>query len=129
MLASRISAHPRVYTEVDGGTHLDERRNCHPFAIKPIYLLNNLYKRSEACLVAPHKTTERYFFRRQRVHNMGVGDNDSFVEDFGDSFNDEADNWQTTGGRNAAEALDTSLQAPNANDFSNARLIEEVRSL
>lgn len=56
---------------------------------------------------------------------MGTGENEAFMEDFGDTLNDEAD-WQTKTGRNAAEALDTSLQAPNANDFSNARLIEEV---
>lgn len=58
-----------------------------------------------------------------------MGDNnEAFMEDFGDSFNDEGDPYQMKNARNAAEALDTSLQAPNANDFSNARLIEEVRS-
>lgn len=50
----------------------------------------------------------------------------AFMEDFGDALNDEADPYQGKNGRNAAETLDTSLQAPNANDFSNARLIEEV---
>lgn len=60
---------------------------------------------------------------------MGSGDNDAFMEDFGDSLNDEADPWQIKTGRNTAEALDTSLQAPNANDYSNARLIEEVRRM
>lgn len=58
-----------------------------------------------------------------------MGDsNDAFMEDFGDSLlnDEEGDPYQTKSSRNAAEALDTSLQAPNANDFSNARLIEEV---
>lgn len=58
---------------------------------------------------------------------MDTGDSGAFVEDFGDSLNDEDDSCQTKSGRNAMEGLDTSLQAPNANDFSNARLIEEVR--
>lgn len=57
-----------------------------------------------------------------------MGDNDAFMEDFGDSLNDEGDPYQMKTGRNAADALDMSLQAPNANDFSNARLIEEVRN-
>lgn len=57
-----------------------------------------------------------------------MGDNnEAFMEDFEDSLNDEGDPYQMKNARNAAEALDTSLQAPNANDFSNARLIEEVR--
>lgn len=57
-----------------------------------------------------------------------MGDNnEAFMEDFGDSLlNDEGDPYEMKSSRNAAEALDTSLQAPNANDFSNARLIEEV---
>lgn len=57
---------------------------------------------------------------------MGSIDNDAFMEDFADSLNDEADPWQSKSGRHTTEALDTSLQAPSANDFSNARLIEEV---
>lgn len=57
-----------------------------------------------------------------------MGDNnEAFMEDFGDLLNDGGDPYQVKNARNAAEALDTSLQAPNANDFSNARLIEEVR--
>lgn len=56
-----------------------------------------------------------------------MGDNEAFMEDFGDSLNDEGDPYQMKTARNAADALDMSLQAPNANDFSNARLIEEVR--
>lgn len=56
-----------------------------------------------------------------------AGDSGAFMEDFGDSLNDEEDSGQTKNGRNATEGLDTSLQAPNANDFSNARLIEEAR--
>lgn len=55
-----------------------------------------------------------------------MGESEAFMEDFGDELNDEADPYQAKNGRNAAETLDTSLQAPNANDFSNARLIEEV---
>lgn len=55
-----------------------------------------------------------------------MGESQAFMEDFGDALNDDADPYQTKNGRNAAETLDTSLQAPNANDFSNARLIEEV---
>lgn len=57
-----------------------------------------------------------------------MGDNnEAFMEDFGEALlNDEGDPYQTKSSRSAAEALDTSLQAPNANDFSNARLIEEV---
>lgn len=58
---------------------------------------------------------------------MDAGDSGAFMEDFGDSLNDEDDPGQTKSGRNVMEGLDTSLQAPNANDFSNARLIEEVR--
>ena len=59
---------------------------------------------------------------------MDTGDRGAFMEDFGDSLNDEDDSSQTKTGRNAMEGrLDTSLQAPNANDFSNARLIEEAR--
>lgn len=54
-----------------------------------------------------------------------MGDNEAFMDDFGESLNDD-DPYQTKTSRTAAEALDTSLQAPNANDFSNARLIEEV---
>ena len=57
-----------------------------------------------------------------------MGDNEAFMEDFGDSLNDEGDPYQMKTARNAADALDMSLQAPNANDFSNARLIEEVRT-
>lgn len=59
-----------------------------------------------------------------------MGDNnDAFMEGFGDSLlgDEEGDPYQIKSSRNTAEALDTSLQAPNANDFSNARLIEEVR--
>lgn len=55
-----------------------------------------------------------------------MGESQAFMEDFGDALNDDADPYQAKNGRNAAETLDTSLQAPNANDFSNARLIEEV---
>lgn len=57
-----------------------------------------------------------------------MSDNDAFIEDYGDSLNDAGDPYETKTTRNAAEALDASLQAPNANDFSNARLIEEVRT-
>lgn len=57
-----------------------------------------------------------------------MGNNDAFMEDFGNSLNDEGDPHQMKTARNAADALDVSLQAPNANDFSNARLIEEVRN-
>lgn len=57
-----------------------------------------------------------------------MSDNEAFMDDFGDPLNDE-DPYQMKTSRNAAEALDTSLQAPNANDFSNARLIEEVNRL
>ncbi|CAM9355293.1 unnamed protein product, partial [Hapterophycus canaliculatus] len=56
-----------------------------------------------------------------------MGDNEAFMDDFGDSFNED-DPYQMKTSRNTAEALDTSLQAPNANDFSNARLIEELES-
>lgn len=58
---------------------------------------------------------------------MGMADNEPFMEGFDDGLNDEPDSWQTKVGRNADDVLDASLQAPNANDFSNARLIEEVR--
>lgn len=57
-----------------------------------------------------------------------MSDNEAFMEDYGDSLNDAGDPYETNTTRNAAEALDASLQAPNANDFSNARLIEEVRT-
>lgn len=59
--------------------------------------------------------------------NMDAGESGAFIEDFGDSLNDEDDPGQAKNGLNAMEGLDTSLQAPNANDFSNARLIEEAR--
>lgn len=55
------------------------------------------------------------------------GDSDSaIIEDFVDALTDGDDSWQTKTGQEI-ETLDSSLQAPNANDFSNARLIEEVR--
>lgn len=58
---------------------------------------------------------------------MAENDADVFMENFGDALVDEDNSWQTNVERGAADTLDASLQAPNANDFSNARLIEEVR--
>lgn len=58
---------------------------------------------------------------------MAASDNDAFMEDFGDTVVEDGDSWQAKAGRSAGESLDATLQAPNANDFSNARLIEEVR--
>ncbi|CAM9096483.1 unnamed protein product [Ectocarpus fasciculatus] len=57
-----------------------------------------------------------------------MSDNEVFMEDYGDALNDAGDPYETNTSRNAAEALDASLQAPNANDFSNARLIEELEN-
>ncbi|CAM9559662.1 unnamed protein product, partial [Scytosiphon promiscuus] len=56
-----------------------------------------------------------------------MGDNEAFMDDFGESLNDDGPHQPKTS-QNAAEALDASLQAPNANDFSNARLIEELEA-
>lgn len=58
---------------------------------------------------------------------MSIGDNDSFMEISGGSLNEEVDQYHIKSGHDVDEALDAPLQAPNANDFSNARLIEEVR--
>lgn len=58
---------------------------------------------------------------------MAASDTDAFMEDFGDTVVEDGDSWQAKAGRSAGESLDATLQAPNANDFSNARLIEEVR--
>lgn len=59
--------------------------------------------------------------------NVSIGDNDSFMEIFGGSLNEEVDQYHSKSGHDVDETLDAPLQAPNANDYSNARLIEEVR--
>ncbi|CAM9472826.1 unnamed protein product, partial [Discosporangium mesarthrocarpum] len=56
-------------------------------------------------------------------------DVDTLMEDLDNVLVDGDDPGQADGYRNATDAFDTSLlQAPNANDFSNARLIEELET-
>ncbi|CAM9106060.1 unnamed protein product, partial [Choristocarpus tenellus] len=61
---------------------------------------------------------------------MGTPDFDNLMKDLEDVLIDDDDPSQTDGGgRGGADHFDTSLpQAPNANDFSNARLIEELEA-
>lgn len=86
----------------------------------------------DVCLCLEYITTlERVGLRLlqlfiRRSFSMASIDDDALIEDFGGSLRNESDTWQSNNGQHA-EALDASLQAPNANDFSNARLIEEVR--
>ena len=54
-------------------------------------------------------------------------DNNELLEEFEEPLNDEANQGQMESERNAADPLNIFLQAPDATDYSNARLIEEVR--
>lgn len=65
-------------------------------------------------------------FNEHLDETVSIGDNDSFMEIFGGSLNEEVDQHHSKSGHDEEE-LDAPLQAPNANDYSNARLIEEVR--
>ncbi|CAM9950043.1 unnamed protein product [Ascophyllum nodosum] len=53
-------------------------------------------------------------------------DNNELLEEFEEPLNDEANQGQMESERNAADPLNIFLQAPDATDYSNARLIEEL---
>lgn len=59
--------------------------------------------------------------------SSGIKDDEDIMEDIEDVLLEETNfSSQHKIARHTIENFDASLQAPNANDFSNARLIEEV---